>query len=84
MEASMKKPNLEDIRAGAMSYAKQITAKCEAEGIKCGVIVAIVPLADPRPQWASNLPLERVVRVLESLQQDAALQSMVVAPGGKA
>jgi hypothetical protein len=72
----------EDIRESARAWTNEIAAKCRNYGVPVAVLVVVVPLDDPKPQWAHNLTPQGVQQLLRRVGEEIAVSGGGIAVAG--
>lgn len=74
----------EDLRESVDAWAKEIISKCRNHKMPVGVILVVVPLDDPKPQWAHNLSPQNVQELLRHVGTDIAVKGggIAIVPAG--
>lgn len=69
----------EDLRESVAAWANEIGSKCRAHGMPAGVIVIVVPLEDPKPQYAYTVTPQGAQKLLRHVGDDIAAKGGGVA-----
>jgi hypothetical protein len=72
----------EDIRESVRAWTQEIAGKCRNYRVPVGVIVVVVPLDDPKPQWAHNLTPQGAQQLLRRVGEEIAVSGGGIAVAG--